>query len=152
MKKTILFLALITLVYTANSQDYTTGIGFRFGGPSGISVKHFIKSNDAIEGIIGGAMYHYGGFYLAGLYERHMSIDVKNLRLYYGGGAHFASWSNYRGYYNNGNASVGVDGIIGLEYVFPDLPINMSLDFKPAYDIYWGLLGDFGLSIRYNLK
>ncbi|NMD02520.1 MAG: hypothetical protein GYA71_04535, partial [Bacteroidales bacterium] len=47
------------------------------------------------------------------------------------------------GFYNGDNTTwgdvgntytvVGVDGIIGLEYSFDEIPINLSLDWKPSF-------------------
>jgi hypothetical protein len=47
---------------------------------------------------------------------------------------------------------IGIDGIIGLEYVFRDIPINIGLDWKPALNIigntsFWPDKG--AVSIRY---
>mgnify|MGYP001615571992 CR=1 FL=1 len=46
---------------------------------------------------------------------------------------------------------LGVDGIIGLEYVFDGVPINLSLDYKPSFNITPGFFDPSGgaLSIRY---
>lgn len=47
-----LIVALILLTGTVNAEDYGTGIGLRLGGlSSGISVKGFVNSTSAIEGI-----------------------------------------------------------------------------------------------------
>ena len=47
---------------------------------------------------------------------------------------------------------IGIDGIIGLEYSFTEIPINVSIDWKPVLNIigYSGFWGDGGaLSVRY---
>jgi hypothetical protein len=48
---------------------------------------------------------------------------------------------------------IGVDGQIGLEYVFEEIPLNLSIDWKPAFNIigitnFWA--GDAALSVRYT--
>ena len=48
---------------------------------------------------------------------------------------------------------VGVDGVIGLEYKFPKVPIAVFADFTLAMELYpdpfipWG---QFGIGARYN--
>jgi hypothetical protein len=47
---------------------------------------------------------------------------------------------------------IGVDGILGLEYNFSEVPINISIDWKPAFNLvgYSRFFGDGGaLSLRY---
>ena len=87
MKKLILTLAFAGVFLSASSQDYHTGIGLRLGGlNSGLTVKHFVNSNSAIEGILG---FGYKHFLITGLYEKQTPIaDAPGLAWYYGGGAH----------------------------------------------------------------
>jgi hypothetical protein len=47
---------------------------------------------------------------------------------------------------------VGLDGILGLEYSFVGIPINISVDWKPAFNFagHSGFWADGGaISIRY---
>jgi hypothetical protein len=47
---------------------------------------------------------------------------------------------------------IGIDGILGIEYNFEEVPINIGVDWKPAFNLtgYSGFWGDGGaLSIRY---
>ena len=74
---------------------------------------------------------------------------------YYGLGAHIGFWDgNYTNWGTPGEnyAVIGVDGIIGLEYNFSEIPFNIGLDWKPAINIigFTGFWADGGaLSIRY---
>ncbi len=148
---------------------YTSGIGVRFGVEGGISFKHFIKDDRAIEAILSTG-FGYGGFRLTGLYEVHKPFPgVEGLDWFFGGGAHIGMYSGrYYNYYgsgywdNNGNwrpyrsnyMTLGIDGIIGLEYQFEDLPFTAALDFKPFFDFVGrgSRYGDGALTIRYILK
>ena len=106
--------------------------------------------------------FRYRGFNVTGLYEVHgTAFNTANLKWYYGGGAHvgFYNGKYYRGFEKNradeGYVEVGVDGILGLEYKIPTIPINISLDWKPALSLIGGVgfIGDgFGLSVRYCFK
>ncbi len=148
----------------ASAQDYKTAIGIRGGSPTGITVKHFLNSNAAIEGILG---LHYRGIEIVGLYEIHATaFQIVGLNWYYGGGAHVGSYNGYR-YYNGYGpgrkasnpyyrdeyfVSVGVDGIIGLEYNIPAIPINISIDLIPTINLlgFRGIGFNGGLSARYR--
>lgn len=134
------------------SQDYRTGIGLRAGGPNGLTIKHFTKPKVAVEGIISS---RWRGLGFTGLIEGHTrAFDINRLNFIYGAGAHVYFWGeNKRGYSPYGRSSVvGIDGILGLEYNFREIPINISIDWKPTFNLnvddgFWG--DDGALSIRY---
>lgn len=153
-----------------SGANYNTGIGLRFGGyETGLTVKHFLKSNAAIEGILSSG-WEYRGTRLTGLYEWQKSISGANgLYVFYGVGAHIGFyndkyWSNGDckdgGYWHKGRyyrcddgrrAAIGIDGILGLEYVFREIPFSIGLDIKPSFDLFgWGRhYGDGAFTVRY---
>lgn len=152
-----------------SAVSYNTGIGLRFGGnESGLTVKHFIKSNAAIEGILSTG-WMYRGTRLTGLYEIQKSIGgAPGLYWFFGGGVHvgFYSerywysgnckdggyWYNGRWYHCDGTrTTIGIDGIIGLEYHFGEIPFTIGLDLKPSFDfVGWGRrFGDGAFTVRY---
>jgi hypothetical protein len=154
MKKLLLSFALAICIMTVSTaQDYNTGIGFRGGPFLGLTVKHFIGDKAAFEGLL---TTRWHGLEVTGLYEIHNPVfDVNRLKWYYGGGAHL-------GFYNGDNTNwgdrgkdylvVGIDGIIGLEYSFQEIPVNLSLDWKPSFNFvgYSHFFPDgAALSIRY---
>lgn len=153
---------------------YKTGIGLRAGLEGGLTIKHFIKGNKAIEGILSRG-WGYGGVRLTGLFEIQKPFPAaKGLSWFYGFGAHIGFFNgNYYGYYGhlgggyydkhgvwhpngyqNYYPAVGIDGILGLEYQFAEIPITMGLDIKPYFDIIGrgNHFGDGAFSIRYILK
>lgn len=144
MKKALL-IAIISIFFaiSANAQSYNSAIGLRGGLFGGVTYKHMLGSSAGFEGILQTDWY---GFNLTGLYEIHKpAFDVRGMRWYYGAGAHV-------GNYYSSHLSIGIDGIIGLEYTFKELPINVSVDYKPAYNLtgwsgFWG--SDAAFSIRY---
>ncbi len=154
MKKTFFaWILIFTAYFTGQSQEYNNAIGLRGGIFSGISFKHFVGQNTAIEGILD-SRWH--GFQVIGLMEHHNDIsDLDGLRWFYGYGAHIGF---YDGYYttwgeNTNYTLIGIDGIIGLEYLFKDIPVSISLDWKPYINLtgYTGFGGDGGaLSVRYT--
>lgn len=148
MKKTILLALVITIISAgASAQVYNNAAGIRLGPNSaaitaGFSLKHFLNEKTAIEGIVG----VNNGLGLCGLYELHFPIEaVENLQWFAGGGAYVAFRSKV--------TSIGAAGIIGLDYKFVDIPLNLSLDWKPEFSIInpFGLeASGLGLSARFT--
>lgn len=144
MKKCLIGFALFFTMLTVNAQlavnttEYTTAVGLRAGITSGVTVKHFLSDDRALEGIFGFWRNGVSGTFL---YEIHQNaFAVPGLNWYYGGGVHVAVQTNrdydYRNnnyYYRNrrGNFGLGVDGIFGIEYKIEPIPIAVSLDVKP---------------------
>jgi hypothetical protein len=154
MKKLMLVLLIALFIgLNSNAQDYNTGIGLRGGWGTGLTVKHFLNAKAAVEGIFD-SRWH--GFSVTGLYEMHSrAFDADRLNFYYGVGGHIGFWDGryYRDYDRDRNYTViGIDGILGLEYNFKEIPFNLSIDWKPAFNLTdsSGFWGDGGaISIRY---
>jgi hypothetical protein len=65
---------------------------------------------------------------------------------------HLGSFNNGWFTDNTSHVVIGIDGIIGLEYLFKDVPFNASLDWKPGFNLigYTGFWGDeVAVSVRY---
>lgn len=117
----------VSAQYTAKSL-YKTAFGVRVV-PLGVTFKTFLgQTNKAIE-LIGN---FNDGFRVTGFYEWHGDLTVnKTLKWYIGLGAH-------GGYYDKNEKdgiSFGFDGIVGLDYKFKTLPINLSLDWQPSMEL-----------------
>ena len=154
MRKNILFLfALLIGLYSqaqhrkTGSQSYQTALGVKVWDGGGISLKHFVSNNNALEGI---GYFWNQGVRITGLYEIHGPISgAAGLKWYIGPGAHI-------GFYNTkfGDGSfIGIDGVLGLDYKFNGAPINISLDWQPSFEFgdARGFVGSWGgLGIRYT--
>ena len=143
MNLTRLFFALIlllTLSTLSYAQQYDRAIGVRFGYPLSVSYKKFINSTDAIELYAGWRGWRrYRAFSLNGAYQIHRDFpDVRGLQWYYGGGAGLQLWDY--DFYDRGSATVSLSGYLGLEYLIPDLPLTISVDWRPT--IYLGTQRD----------
>jgi hypothetical protein len=129
------------------SSDYKTALGVKFY-PGSVTLKHFLKDNAAIEGL---GYFWNRGTRITGLYELHFDISgADGLKWYIGPGSHVGFYSNKYG----GGSSVGVDGVLGLDYKIKEAPINFSLDWQPSFEFgnnYGnGFSGNWGgLAIRY---
>ena len=156
MKKLVITsLFAFCLVSIGLAQDYKTGIGLRGGFENGLTIKHFTREKSAYEFILAS---RWRGFEVTGLYEVHnQAFDVERFKWFVGFGGHVGSWNGdytyrYWGEQGTNYTVAGIDGILGLEYSFKEVPFNLSLDWKPAFNFigYSGFWGDGGaLSIRY---
>jgi len=156
MKKILITLLIVFCsAALSNAQDYRTGVGLRGGFPSGLTVKHFTREKSALEFLLAS---RWRGFEITGLYEIHnQAFNTERLKWYYGLGGHVGFWNGdytnkYWGEPGTNYTVVGIDGIIGLEYSFAEAPINLGIDWKPAFNFigYSGFWADGGaFSIRY---
>ncbi|HPN72242.1 MAG TPA: hypothetical protein PLZ32_22110 [Saprospiraceae bacterium] len=133
MRKFIFILTVLFCFVASQSlqaQDYKSSIGAKLGYGLIGSYKTFLSESSAVE-LFGGI--RWGGFALGGFYQIHKDIEsVDNLRWFLGGGATFTTWSY--GFGSLGSYSeVGAHFDLGLEYTFPDLPLNVSVDWAPGF-------------------
>jgi hypothetical protein len=154
MKKLLVILLFVLFSgITMNAQDYKTSLGLRAGYPYGLTIKHFLNENNAVEGILAS---NYGGFVATVLLQNeHWTGFYPALNWYWGLGAHIGFWDAGANRYVNSTYSgsvIGIDGVLGLEYTFDEIPLNLSVDIVPGINLIgsrgWG--GPSGaLSIRY---
>ncbi len=175
MKRAILNKAVLTIIFlacfldknlfaqqkqAAENADYTNAIGIRFGGTTGLDFKHKFSSLNAIELILGAYPNSFG---LTALYERNVSTQVTGLNLYLGAGGHIARAYDYNYgyfkndryyYYRNYNYGpvLGIDGIAGVEYRIPKVPLAISVDVKPYAEFYSGYGTYFNLDPGLGIK
>jgi hypothetical protein len=163
MKKLILSFFIITsfllISKRSSAQDYKTAVGLKFGGyENGVSIKYFPLNDVALEGVLG---FREHGLVATGLYELHQqAFGVHGLRFYYGAGAHIGAigsgvYQRFNGdneTYNKGQLLLGVDGVLGLEYVIPKSPVAISLDLNPRLELATGPFADIapGLGLKYT--
>jgi hypothetical protein len=161
MKKAVLIFILVLFISvsqlsaqssSANSSEYTTAIGVKFY-PTAITLKHFLTGNKNALEFLG---YGYNrGTRIAALYEIHGNINgAEGLRWYIGPGAHVAFYNSKKSPQGS-YSSIGVDGVLGLDYKINAAPINLSVDWQPSFDFgdgyFNGFAGDWGgVAIRYT--
>jgi len=149
----ILLIILTVNVCKVYSQEYRQAVGLRGGLYKGITYKKFISDNTAVEGIL---HTRWQGWQLVGLLEHHNEISwMENLYWFYGYGAHIGFYdAKYTHWDTEGTYTViGVDGIIGIEYDIPGVPIAIGLDWKPYINLigYSHIFSDGGaFSLRYT--
>ena len=139
-------------------SGYKTAVGLRGGWNSGITLKHFV-SNDAALEIIAGSRYR--GLNVTGLYELHKrnALGVSRLSWEYGLGASIAtyngrdyhSWNKKYDFEDKNYTVVSIVGIFGMEYYFAEIPFTIGLDIMPYIDFIGNGNGfiDGSLAFRY---
>jgi hypothetical protein len=155
MKSTVLLLLLMAgFVVNAWAQTevpspaYRFALGVRLSNSTptlnnSITGKYFVTDRSAVEGLIS-----FGSrFGMGALLEIHKPTNVEGLRWFYGGGAFVG--------FENGDTYLGPTGVLGLDYKFTNVPINLSLDWKPELNFIPDIdfVPDaFALSVRFALK
>jgi hypothetical protein len=145
----MVFIAGLLVTQSAQAQEssYKNAVGIRLGPSvptvtSGITFKHFLANNNALEAILS---FGGDGVAICGLYEIHKPIAAENLQWFIG----FGGYAGFGNIVNN----IGVAGIVGLDYNFTTLPLNISLDWKPELNLLEGIGFEgtaVGLSVRYR--
>lgn len=142
MKKTLTLaagmLAGIFFFQEASSQDYKTAVGVRLSSAApvvnnSISVKQFVSDKMAIEGLLS-----FGDPLALGvLAEFHKPLTAPGLQYFFGGGGYLGFIKTYdpNKFRNETNVNIGAQGIVGLDYKFANVPLNLTLDWKPELNI-----------------
>lgn len=122
----------------AQNSGYKTALGVRLSSSNAminnsVSVKHFLNDKMAIEGLLS-----FGDpLAIGALLELHQPINASGLTWYYGGGAYigFLKQVNTTTQKTTTDPNFGAQGVIGLDYKFNNIPLNISLDWKPELNI-----------------
>ncbi len=159
--KTKFFSIILMMFFFASvsqAQEYKTAIGLRLGSPLSVSYKTFVSEKGAFEGVAGFRSFSgYSWFNVGAYYQIHNPIQsVSGLQWYYGAGANVYFWSYDAGFVGDGSTSIGISGVLGLDYKFADIPLNVSVDWIPTFFLNGygnGFAGGYGaLAARYTLK
>jgi len=148
MLKRILLTTSVLLFITANASGQASGFGagVMIGEPTGISLKHWMSRTNAVAGGLAWSLGKHDAFHLHGDYLWHdwdlIKVDKGKLPLYYGVGARllFAD-----------DAHFGIRGVVGLDYLLADIPLDIFLELAPVFDLAPSTEFSFngGLGARY---
>lgn len=163
----IFLLLIIVCSSQTYGQQYDRSAGIRLGGSSGLTFKKFVVNEQALEVIVSNRKE---GIQLTGLYMMHQPMHVsfnENFYFYYGVGGHIGveKHGDISKIYANNDPTIftyenisyltlGIDGMIGVEYRMLSVPITLSLDLKP-YLNYVGMrkvkadFWDASIAIKY---
>ena len=103
-------------------------VGLVGGFDYGLQVKKYMGNSSLdFRGVL-----HCHGFQLAGLYEWNHNLG-SNFTLYYGVGAGLGTWrisaDHDKGF------GLDIEAIVGVEWQIPGVPLALSLDYRPAFEI-----------------
>ncbi|NMH29027.1 hypothetical protein [Flavobacterium silvaticum] len=177
MTKRILFSVFLLAGLSASTKAQTipkNAIGLRPNAGDGIgldaSYQRKVFTKNRLEFDLGlREDGHYDAVKFAALFHWVFKID-KGFNFYAGPGIGAGHWNDDRNYYNNGNGNDPrwsdnggygfVTGVAGIEYVFSNIPLQLSFDIRPEvhfgddrkdYDNdYHDLVPDVGFGVRYT--
>ena len=166
----ILLLSFFIIVQSSFAQgSYKHSAGIRLGNTSGLTYKTFLKGEQALELLLSG---RNEGIQLTTTYLTHNQMEFsfnQNFYVYYGIGGHIGierfqdlgksiipgeGGENTFVFDDRNYFTMGIDGILGLEYRWLSVPITISFDIKPYFNFiglrytqikFW----DAGLSFKY---
>ena len=110
----------------SNAQTTPVALGVRISSSApvinhSVSLRYYMNENHAIEGLLS-----FDPLAIGALYEAYRTLGAEGLNWFYGGGV-------YTSFKKPVNA--GLQGIVGLDYNFPGLPLNLSIDWKPELSL-----------------
>lgn len=135
MKKGLLCMALAFVFFSIQGMaqefsqpaDRNNLLGIRISSKdavvnNSITYKHFFNPSLAVEGLFSIS----DPAALGVLLEKHTPFGPTGLSWFWGAGA-------YAGF--GGNRRFGLQGAAGLDFIFPQLPVNLSIDWKPELNL-----------------
>jgi len=145
----ILCLAVIGAFQTISAQeaknesavgtDYKTAIGIRLSDnapivSNAITLKHFLNEKTAVE-----ALFSFGNDItsIGALVEFNKPLSTPGLQWFYGAGGYLGFGKEYdeNKARNINTTFFGAQGIVGIDYKFANIPINLSIDWKPELNL-----------------
>ena len=141
------------------AQNYKFAAGFRLGYPSAATIKLFVSENHALEVYAGARGFAFtGSRSVSGAYQVHSNPinGLGGLKWYTGVGV--TVFLDDSPLDNIAPSFYGLQSYAGLEYVFEDIPLSISVDWIPTYLLNdeWsniGFSGDYGtLAVRYIIS
>ena len=117
---------------------YKMAIGIRLSSApaivnNSVSFKYFMNSRAAIEGLVSfGDPLSFGA-----LLEMHNPLSTAGLQWFYGAGGYlgFSKEYNAEKQMEERKTYFGAQGVVGLDYKFDKIPLNLSLDWKPELNL-----------------
>lgn len=163
MKK---FLIIAFLLVAANgifAQGYSQALGIRAGWVSpGIEYRYYNSDEFSLRALLsvrdrGLQLHGMTEFYIYDLFP-----FSYQLVFVYGAGIHagFESWDEVTTENNQRQTNVqsaflaGLDGLVGLEYIFYEAPVKIGIEAKPFFDVFGRhgfnvVLPDIAFTVKY---
>ena len=162
--RVFLLIILTFLAYELSAQNFTRDAGVRIGDFFSASYRQFIDDEQAVEGILSAGRKGAKITFLKEHSRPVLGHVSENLYFTYGYGGHagFRYIDRYRVLNRTYGLDdyrfmplIGVDGLVAIEYRFPELPVIVTMDIKPYFEystieIFNVYLNSIGISIKYR--
>jgi len=148
IKIVIVALMVLSSAMAFAAEENNLGLGVILGNPTGITGKYFLDAESAIDAGAGWETSGDNRFHVYADYLYHINdlfdVGKGSLPLFFGVGLRFIS-------IEDDDDELGIRLPVGLEYVFPKLPIRLFGELVPVLDLTpdteFSL--DGGVGIRY---
>jgi hypothetical protein len=156
----------LSLFFSTNvlAQNYTRDAGIRLGDYFSATYRQYRNSDQAVEGMLFLGRHGMTFTVLKEFFQPAFNQVSEYLFFQYGYGAHIGY--RYADRYKVLNRTyllenytftplIGVAGLAGLEYRFPEFPFVISVDIKPYFEfsttqIFGIYLQSIGISLKYR--
>ena len=143
MKKLLtVLIGVLAFAAVASAQPRALGVRAGYGGE--ISYQH-TTGPGFIEADLGFLAGHR--FYVTGVYD-FIFANSGICNFYVGPGVQMGAWTDKQ----DAGFNLGLVGQLGVEFEIPSIPMNISLDWRPAFYFMHGGFGwdGFALGLRYR--
>jgi hypothetical protein len=156
MKRFFIVSSLLLVIMSAGAQGFNQSLGIRAAWITpGLEYRYYTSDALSLRGILA---FRDRGLQIHALSEFHQ-YDLfpfsYQLVFFYGLGVHlgFESWDEEMGTVKSA-ALAGVDGIVGLEYLFYEAPLKAGVEVKPFFDVFGRkgfkfIVPDFAFTVKY---
>ncbi len=144
MKRYLLLIAFLFVTTLAFGQGYTQALGIRGGLTPGVEYRYYTSDKNSLKALVGIRDRGLQLYALTEFYQFDLFPFSYQLVFFYGFGLHggYESWDEER--LQNGDRSfvtrssllAGVDGLVGLEYIFYEAPVILGVEAKPYVDVF----------------
>lgn len=155
MRKLIfLFISIFFINQIITAQESGFGIGIMIGEPTGLSMKQWLNSSNAIDAGVGWSFTENGSIHLHAdyLYHNYDLIKISDAKIpfYFGIGGRL----KFKGEDKSKGNSIGIRVPVGLSYQFSTAPFDVFLEVVPIMDLSpdTRLTFNSALGVRYYPK
>ncbi|WP_297088571.1 hypothetical protein [uncultured Draconibacterium sp.] len=160
--KRLFVILLLSFPLALSAQTFNKAVGIRGGLSSGFEYRFYTDDANSYKFLLA---TRDDGIQLHAFKEFHqydLFAFSEQLSLFYGLGVHFG-YEQWDKYYVQNNTSwyeertallAGVDALVGVEYLFYEVPLSVGFEVKPYVDVlgrdFFNLeLFDFAFTIKY---
>lgn len=162
MKRFLLLIFLAGIGFCTHAQEFKQAVGIRLGWSPGFEYRIFADDLNSYRFLLSTRDRGLQAHVLKEFHQYDMFNFTDQLIFIYGAGVHagYERWdeehyNNNSQWYTTKTAVVaGVDGLVGLEYLFYKAPVSLGLEVKPYFEFFGKEffdieLFDVGFTVKY---